>query len=128
MEKPDLMKSLGLVLSHKNRLNEVIAKNISKANIPRAKAETIEPLTFKQRLVKKDSVNLSMTNTNHIQGKYRPPIFKAIVDKNASEITPAGNNIVLSEQLEEASTNNIKVQEYLKVYMKFKAMQEEVLE
>lgn len=128
VKKPDIMKSIELTLKHKNEFNKVISKNISKANMPKARAETIEPLSFKERLIQKSSVNLSITDSGHIHGKYRPPAFKSIVDKNADEITPAGNNIVLSTQLEEASKNSIKLQEYLKVYMKFKAMKEEVLE
>ena len=124
IKKIDITKNITYAMQYAAEKQKVIAGNIAQANIPGAKSKTLEQLDFKDLLAnkKRNSFNLARTASKHIQGKDVPDYFKIINNPEATEITPSGNNIVLADEVKEASNNNINSTEYGRMFSKFIGM------
>lgn len=129
VKKADIVKNLEIAMRHSAEVQKTISRNISLANNPQAKAKKVEELDFKKMVnkAKQNSINLSKTNENHIAGATRSIEFAVKDDRDADEITPVGNNIVLEQQLKNASDNNLNYTEYTKIYTKYNSMLKMIL-
>ncbi|AZL15303.1 hypothetical protein [Rickettsiales endosymbiont of Stachyamoeba lipophora] len=116
-KRVDMMEALNAKIDHAANLQNVINTNISQANIPKAKAKTLERFNLRklERISRqKNSFNMNVTHSNHL-GMRNKSTYKVIKDRDANEVTPVGNNIVLADQLKNASDNNIDYSEYTRL-------------
>ena len=80
---------------------EVLAQNIANADTPGKKANDLEPLDFK-RLVGRENRQIAVRRTNkaHLTGGFKAPRdFAEKESRKPYETAPAGNAIILEEQM-----------------------------
>ena len=90
----------------KKRLNwlgqrqEVLAQNIANADTPNYRSTDLKPYNFKE-LLRRESAQLSMdaTGGNHLAGRQKRIRDYASKEGKPFETAPAGNNVILEEQM-----------------------------
>ena len=101
------LKSLTLFQAVKKRMDwlaqrqEVLSQNIANADSPKYRAKDLKPYNFKE-LLRRESAQLNMaaTGEGHLPGRRkRIRDFSEANDKRPFETTPAGNSVVLEEQM-----------------------------
>ncbi|MBN8827806.1 MAG: hypothetical protein J0H68_03785 [Sphingobacteriia bacterium] len=119
-KKVDVIKNLESIMDYSTEKQKIIAANIAQANVPHARAKTLKKYDYKKQFkkMKAESFHLNTTSSNHIPGSQRSSRFQAINDPEANEFTPTGNNIVLADQVKNASDNSINYQTYTKLLAK----------
>jgi flagellar basal body rod protein FlgB len=105
-KRVDLIPSLINKIDYLSKSQQVINHNIAQANIPKVRAKKLERFQIgKHAKISNQHFNMKRTNEKHIAIK-KTVNYRIANDKDASEITPSGNNIVLNDQLKNASDNN----------------------
>ena len=99
---------------------EVLAQNISNADTPGYRAKDLEPFAF-ERLVKRESmqINMDVTEKGHLDGRRkRIRDFSEKAERKPFETAPAGNAVILEEQMgklnETSASHKLTVQLYNK--------------
>lgn len=115
------MPVLDAIKHHMNYANQrqvVLSQNIANADTPNRKALELSPPkgNFHKNL------KIAVTSPGHMLPKNGQSGFKVIKDRQAYEMTPVGNNIVLEEQMLKASENNMNYQLATTQYKKMMAM------
>ena len=90
----------------KKRLNwlgqrqEVLSQNIANADTPRYRASDLKPYNFKE-LLRREGAQLNMvaTGANHLAGRQKRIRDFSSEQGKPFETAPAGNNVVLEEQM-----------------------------
>lgn len=80
---------------------EVLAQNIANADTPGQKAKDLDPPDFK-RLVGRENRQITVQRTNklHLTGGFKPPRdYTEKETRKPYETAPAGNAIILEEQM-----------------------------
>lgn len=90
-------------MKHSAQQQSVVADNIARSDLPGAKPSYVKDFNFKSYLSHSTSgaaLQPSQTNPAHLSGT-RPPTgaFRVQESKDAYEVAPDGNAIVLEEQL-----------------------------
>lgn len=98
-----------------------IAKNISQANKPAAKALEVEEFNF-NKLINKPQIRLNTTSNMHITGANKPNNYRVRLQRDAYETTPMGNNIVLEEQMLKLNANHNDFQLASSLYKKINGL------
>lgn len=98
---------------HQDR-QTVLAENVANADTPRYRPNDLKPMTFERELAVSGlgSVMPARTNVAHIKGAPMPKTqgrFDA-ADGTGWEVTPAGNAVVLEEQMIKVSENQFDFQ------------------
>jgi flagellar basal-body rod protein FlgB len=97
----DVISDLQTKMKFLNNRQSVISQNIANANTPKYKASDLAPLDFsKSGGESASTIQLTTTAPGHLGGNGSSNIkFKKMHDKNAYDVTPNGNNVVLEEQM-----------------------------
>mgnify|MGYP001161161402 FL=1 len=90
----------------KKRLNwlgqrqEVLAQNIANADTPNYRSKDLKPYNFRE-LLRRESAQLNMdaTGGNHLAGRQKRIRDYASKEGKPFETAPAGNNVILEEQM-----------------------------
>jgi len=80
---------------------EILAQNIANADTPGQKAKDLKPLDF-ERLVGRENRQIAVrrTNKSHLTGGFKAPSeFTEKENRKPYETSPAGNSIILEEQM-----------------------------
>lgn len=99
-----LFKAIGAKMDYLNQRQRVIAQNIANSDTPGYRPSDLKPMDFSSVLKNvqdpgKMSVRLETTNVAHMppEGKIADP--KSAKQKNVYEVAPAGNAVIMEEQL-----------------------------
>ena len=101
-----VLSSLGLFQAVKKRLNwlgqrqEVLAQNIANADTPNYRSSDLKPYNFKELLRREDAqLNMVTSGSNHLSGRKKRIRDYSSEKSSPFETSPAGNNVILEEQM-----------------------------
>src|ERR1043165_6740 len=129
--RPDSMDLFNIPLFHRltERMNwlgareKVIAQNVANADTPQYQPKDVVPLDFDEHLKKLAAVEPERTNKKHIAGTIPPgdPVDSK-KQKKTYETAPAGNSVVLEEQMQKLSVTQADYSQITNLYKKHGAM------
>lgn len=117
---------IGLFALAKKRLawltqrQEVLAHNIANADTPGFKARDLEPFKF-ERLIRRETMQLNMTVTDdgHDGGRRkRIRDYAEETDRRPFETSPAGNAVILEEQMSKINETSVNHKLTTQLYSK----------
>ena len=103
-----------------NQRQEVLAQNIANADTPGARAKDLEPFAF-ERLIRREQMQLNMASTrgDHMGGRRRRVRdYSTDETRKPYETAPAGNAIVLEEQMLKLNEPGIQHKLLIELYQK----------
>ena len=103
---------------------EVLARNIANSDTPGYRPRDLKPFAFSGLLAEpRQAVALSATDAGHLGGRRRDPTaFASRRDRAPYETAPAGNAVVLEEQMAKVNETTVSHQLATGVYRKHLAM------
>ena len=119
-------KNIALFGGMKKRLawltqrQETLSQNIANADSPKFKAKDVEPFKFKE-LIRRENSQLTMarTSSSHAEGQRRRVTeFRELEERKPFETAPAGNAVVLEEQMAKVNQTQISHQLTSQLYKK----------
>jgi flagellar basal-body rod protein FlgB len=98
---------------------EVLAQNVANADTPGARAFDLKPFDF-ATLVKRRSmqIELAATQANHLAGNRKRVDIGDTENRRPYETAPAGNAVVLEEQMMKLSENEVDYKLTTELYRK----------
>ncbi len=85
----------------------VLSQNIANADSPGYRARDLKPFDFKKFIrSQEDHIKMASTNPSHIAGRGRSGDFAAGKVRSPYETAPAGNSVVLEEQMHKINENS----------------------
>ena len=99
---------------------EVLAQNIANADTPQYRSKDLEPFAF-ERLVRRESaqINMDVTEKGHLGGRRkRLRDFTEEKERKPFETAPAGNAVVLEEQMGKLNENHVSHKLTVELYNK----------
>ena len=118
-----LFQALGAKMDYLNQRQRIIAQNVSNADTPNYKPKDLVPVDFSEVLSNVDNtgkktVHVKETDAQHISpsGDIRDP--KARKQKETYEVAPAGNAVIVEEQLFNATQNMMDYNLMTSLYQK----------
>lgn len=106
------------------RRQEVLAQNIANADTPGYKARDLRPFNFAD-IVKRQSmqINMDRTHPDHQEGpRHRVSDFAEHKERRPYETAPAGNAVILEEQMGKINESQIQYKMMSELYKKHLAM------
>lgn len=111
MQNIGLLTALGAKMGYLERSQEIVAQNVANADTPGYKPKTLTSVDFAQLIghgVPSDQLAVETTNAGHLaNGGMKPGDSKSRPQKLTYEVAPAGNAVILEEQLVKA--NEVKM-------------------
>ena len=103
---------------------EVLAENIANADTPGEKAHDLKPFSFRRLLGRETmTVNMDMTRANHLTGdRKRLRDFAETETRRPYETAPAGNTVILEEQMMKLSETELNHRMTTDLYKKHVGM------
>lgn len=126
-----LFQALGAKMNYVSQRQSVIAQNIANADTPGYKPKDLMPVDFSSMIssggnkggVKSvSSVNIKATNDSHMSSLGSKAGVKARAQRDTYEVAPAGNAVVIEEQLVNSSQNMMDYSLMLNIYQKHVGM------
>lgn len=114
-----LFKLLSRKMDWLTQRQEVVAQNIANADTPEFKGRDLKPFNFRDALSDSRRLTPVATSTTHLGGTV--PAGGANKEqrvRNPYETAPAGNNVVLEEQMIKLSQNGMDYQAMTNLYRK----------
>lgn len=102
-ENLSLMKALGARMEYLNQRQKTISQNVANADTPNYKPQDLVPVDFRgvlENVTNSNSIRIDTTNSKHMMPggqDVRNPRTDEI--KDVYEVAPAGNAVVMEEQL-----------------------------
>lgn len=99
---------------------EVLAQNVANADTPKYRPRDLKPFKFKE-LVRRESMQLNMVSTEpgHLDGERRRiRDFDSEKERKPFETAPAGNAVILEEQMAKINETEIKHKLTTQLYAK----------
>jgi flagellar basal-body rod protein FlgB len=121
MQDIGLLNAIGAKIDYLSRRQEVISQNVANADTPGYRPQDLTKVDFGSFLGRHatggDTLRLRATQSNHMgpegstpgQAKDRP-------QKSTYEVAPAGNAVILEEQLVQANTNKMDYDLMINLY------------
>lgn len=97
-----LFKALGAKMDYLGKRQRVIAQNVANADTPGYQPQDLKPVNFESALktiTKSKVVTLEATNSSHIGSPNDIANPKSAEQKETYEVAPAGNAVVMEEQM-----------------------------
>jgi flagellar basal-body rod protein FlgB len=127
LRRPDSMDLFNIPLFHRltERMNwlgareKVIAQNIANSDTPQYQPKDVVPLDFDEHLKKLAAVEPERTNPKHLVGTIPPadPVDSK-KSKKTYETAPAGNSVVIEEQMMKLSQTQADHNQMINLYRK----------
>jgi len=119
------LNSIAVFQAVKKRLNwlgqrqEVLSQNIANADTPKYRANDLKPYNFKELLRREGGqLNMVATGSNHLTGRQKRIRDYASEQGKPFETAPAGNNVVLEEQMAKVGETGASYQMTTGLYKK----------
>lgn len=91
-----------------SRSQSVGAENVSNSDVPNYLTKKVEmPKSFKDLMQPSHKLQMTITSNMHLQGLRHNPKAKILVDRDAKNFKPNGNNVDLTDQAHLMSENNM---------------------
>lgn len=98
---------------------EVLAANIANADTPEYKPNDLKPFSFRDAMVDQRRIKPAATDAGHLQGTLGAGgLNKEQQVRNPYETAPAGNAVVLEEQIMKVGQNAMDYQTITNLYRK----------
>ena len=106
-------------MSWLNARQEVLAQNIANADTPDFTPHDLKPMDFRRTMQELDPVQPLRTNPAHLVGAPgAPQSFRDQAQRQRYETAPAGNSVVLEEQLIKVAETQMEYQMTTNLYRK----------
>ncbi len=118
-----LFQALGAKMEYLNQRQSVIAQNVANADTPGYRPKDLVEVDFSSMLKtemggnKVKPVSIAATNEQHLGGSNNMDI-DARKQRNVYEVAPAGNAVIMEEQLIKSGKNSMDYNLMLNVYQK----------
>jgi flagellar basal-body rod protein FlgB len=105
-----LFQAIGSKIGYLNQRQSIISQNIANSDTPGYRPKDLVEVDFGQ-MVKKASeggvknVSIARTNEGHMTGGNDPIDPKSRKQRDMYEVAPAGNSVIIEEQLMDAGQN-----------------------
>lgn len=121
---PELFGAIKQRLSWLGQRQEVLARNIANSDTPGYRPRDLKPFGFSGMLGKpRQAVAMAATEAGHLSGRRRDPeTFASRRDRSPYETAPAGNAVVLEEQMAKINETTVSHQLATGLYRKHLAM------
>ncbi len=120
-----LFQALGAKMDYLNQRQNVIAQNIANADTPSYRPKDLVPADFSSMLGASmqtgksvSPVGINMTDEQHLSTVGKSAGVKTRAQKETYEVAPAGNAVVIEEQLINSSQNMMDYSLMLNIYQK----------
>lgn len=97
-----LFQLAGRRMEYLGSRHQVIAQNVANADTPGFQAKDLKPFDF-QAAMARTGVAQAQTAAGHLEGLRQPAGFRADRQAGVYETAPAGNGVVLEEQMLKAA-------------------------
>lgn len=108
------LKQIPIIALAKQRLGwlgrrqEVLAQNIANADTPAYRPRDLKPFRFRELVEQPATVNMDVTSEGHLGGRRkRAAGFKSSEDRRPYETAPAGNAVILEEQMAKVNETSL---------------------
>ncbi len=124
LSKVSLFDKMKQRLTWLGQRQEVLAQNIANADTPRYRPRDIKPLEFRKMIDRQLSpVNMEKTHGNHLEGRpASAETFDEQVNRRPYETAPAGNAVVLEEQMAKVNETSVAHRLTTELYRKHLGM------
>lgn len=118
------LRNLGLfrVMTEKmdwhNQRQEILARNVANADTPEYRPHDLVAFDFKRELRQANGIPLAGNRAGHISDVKDKGTFRDGKTRTTYETAPAGNSVVLEEQMILAGRNAMDYQTLLNIYRK----------
>lgn len=117
-----IFRAIGAKLDYLSQRHKVIAENIANADTPKYRPQDLRPVDFGAmvRGIAGDSAEIApaITSKAHIGAQATPPSIREGSQKTVYEVAPAGNAVIIEEQLLSAGRNVMDYNLMLNLYQK----------
>jgi flagellar basal-body rod protein FlgB len=116
-----LFTAIGAKLNYLSQRQTIIAQNIANSDTPGYRPQDLQKVDFStmvKDLVSPQGVNLSITDENHMPNPAAEVSTKERAQKKTYEVAPAGNAVIMEEQLIKSGKNTIDYNLMLNLYQK----------
>lgn len=121
---PELFGAIKQRLGWLGQRQEVLARNIANSDTPGYRPRDLKPLAFSGLVAEpRRAVGMVATDASHLSGRRRDPAaFASRRDRAPYETAPAGNAVVLEEQMAKVNETTVSHQLAAGLYRKHLAM------
>lgn len=119
-----LFQAIGAKMNYLNQRQGIIAQNVANSDTPGYRPKDLVPVDFSSMLKPQGggsgvkSVSVSVTDEQHLGNANNHMNMKAKKQRNTYEVAPAGNAVVIEEQLINANKNAMDYNLMLNIYQK----------
>ncbi|MDR3515172.1 MAG: flagellar basal body rod protein FlgB [Azospirillaceae bacterium] len=96
----------------------VLSQNISNVDTPQYEAHDLVPFTFELAMADRHPVQPRLTNPRHLQGARREGDTRVERERNAFEVAPDGNSVVLDEEMKKVGDVQLEYEAVANLYHK----------
>jgi len=116
-------------LSWLGQRQEVLAQNVANADTPEYKPKDLKPFKFEELVASESTqVNMASTDKAHLSGRKRSIAdYAAKDDRKTYETAPAGNAVVLEEQMAKVGETEVNHRLTTDIYKRNMSMIKEAL-
>lgn len=122
MQDIGLLNAIGAKISYLSRRQEIVAQNIANADTPGYKPKDLTKVDFASLIghgTPSDTLQMKTTNGEHmLSGGMQPGTGKENNQKTTYEVAPAGNAVILEEQLVNANQTKMDYDLMINLYTK----------
>ena len=120
VENLSLFQAIGAKMNYLAQRQKVISQNVANADTPDYMAQDLAKADFSALVanISKDKLSVHMESSNplHLSAPNQSPNPKVGVNKTPYEVEPAGNSVVLEEQMLKASETQANYALMLNLY------------
>ncbi len=117
-----LLQAIGSKINYLNQRQSIIAQNVANADTPGYRPKDLVDVDFSTMLKKElggqKNVSVNTTNEQHLPNAQSTIDPKSRKDREVYEVAPAGNAVIIEEQLLQAGQNSMDYNLMLNVMQK----------
>jgi flagellar basal-body rod protein FlgB len=120
MNNLGIFKLMSRKLDWLTQRQEVLGHNIANADTPEFRPSDLTPFTFKKAVSEASRLSTAVTNVAHMQGQHQPGVneTRESRSKDAYEMAPDGNSVVLEDQMMKVADTGMNYQMITNLYRK----------
>lgn len=120
---PDLLNAIKQRMAWLGQRQEVLARNVANADSPGYRPRDLRPFSFAAMTAPRASLSMVSTTAAHLPGRrHDAGVYPERVERDPYETAPAGNAVVLEEQMAKLNHTAISHRLASELYRKHLAM------
>ncbi|MEO0348188.1 MAG: hypothetical protein AAF153_02425 [Pseudomonadota bacterium] len=133
MARIDNFNVIGIIkanMHHGSKQMEVINDNLSRAHVPGEFSNYLEPFDASELRSASPTVTMAVTDGDHLPGEDQgiKSYFPIKQDRDLSQVTPNGNNIVITDQVQQLGQNKLNYTASVGIYIKLRDILRKAIE